>query len=158
MDGLLKLKKLNKVIIIVAILMVLSAASAFLIPLLETHPTINIRAEKLTSQPENYFVAENADPILVQAISNLGKSVPLYSLNDTEIDNLINQHNTSNIEYDNNFYSLSFINVDYVASYQLSLLLLVSIAVFFTCVILILSIAIGLGIIKLKKRSKQQTF
>lgn len=148
------MKKLSKAIIVVTILMVLSAASSFLIPLIENHPTINIIAKKLTSQPENYFVIINADPILAQAISNLGDPVPIYSLDDTEIDNSIKQQNTSNIEYGGNFYSLAFINIDYMSSYQLSLLLLVSISVFVICAILIISMAIGIGIIKIAKRRK----
>lgn len=148
------MKTLYKVIVVITILMVSSAASAILIPLLETHPTINIIAEKLTSRPENYFVVKNADPILAQAISNLGDPVPIYSLDDIVIDDSIKQQNTSNIEYDGNFYSLAFINIDYMSSYQLSLLFLVSISVFAISAILIISIAIGIGIIKIAKRSK----
>jgi hypothetical protein len=83
--------------------MVLCATTIILIPIIGTPSPVMV-AEQLSNKPEEYFVVTNADPVLLQAISHLGESVRFNSLDETEIDDLINQYGTSNLEYQNNYY------------------------------------------------------
>ncbi len=66
-------------------------------------------AEKLSNRPEEYFVVTNADPVLLQAISQLGESVSFNSLDETEIDDLIDQHGTSNVKFQENYYKVGIL-------------------------------------------------
>ena len=69
-------------------------------------------AEKLFDKPEEYFVVTNADATLLQAISNSGDYVSFHLLDETQMDELIGQHGTSNIEYQNNYYNIRILFVE----------------------------------------------
>lgn len=110
-------------------------------------------AEKLSNKPREYFVVTDADPVLLQAISHRGELTYFSSLDETEIDDLTGQHGTSNVEYQNNYYSAGILSVHppeiYVQVFWISLLgLVVS-----TTLLATLTIRKGLG---WRRRKKQQ--
>ena len=71
-----------------------------------------MKTEKLSDKPEAYFVVTNADPTLLQAISNSGDYVSFHLLDETQMDELIDQHETNNIEYQNNYYRVWILFVE----------------------------------------------
>ena len=73
------------------------------------HPTYLVQAERLSPQPDTYFILENPDAIVSQAISNPDGYVTVYSLEDTQIDELIDEHNTSNIKVNDSYYWVGII-------------------------------------------------
>jgi hypothetical protein len=73
------------------------------------HPTYLIQAERLSQQPDTYFILENPDAIVSQAISNPEEYVTINSLEDTQIDELIDEHNTSNIKVNNSYYWIGIV-------------------------------------------------
>ena len=111
-------------------------------------------AEKLEDKPEKYFVVTNADPVLLQAISHPGEPVPLHSSDETEIDDLIGQYGTNNMEYQNNYYSVVILMVEpsriYIDVFWMSLF------GFVLSTILLISLAILKGVSYVRKRKEQQ--
>ncbi len=83
-------------------------------------------AEQLHAKPDDFFVVTDpADPILIQAISNPKQSIPIQSYDETEIDELIQEHDTNNIEYHGNYYFVGFLNVE-----RIPLAIYISLAIF----------------------------
>ncbi len=103
--------KASKVFIGLTVIVVLCAAILISVSSIELAFNALV-AEKLSNKPEEYFVVTEAEPVLLQAISHLGEPVPFHLLDDTEIDDLMNQHGTSNLEYQNNYYSVSILFVE----------------------------------------------
>ena len=89
------------------------------------YPTYLIQAERLSQQPDTYFVLENPDAIVSQAISNPEEYV-MYSLEDTQIDELIDEHNTSNIKVNDSYYWIGIVAGDNFPSLFESHLYLIS--------------------------------
>ncbi|MHA2052853.1 MAG: hypothetical protein ACW99F_04560 [Candidatus Hodarchaeales archaeon] len=69
-------------------------------------------ASRLDQEPETYFVIEAPDSLFLKAIANLDKPVFLGLFGETEIDELIAVHNTSNIGYLDEFYIIRRLSVD----------------------------------------------
>jgi len=90
------------------------------------HPTYLIQAERLTQQPDTYFILENPDAVVSQAISNPEEYVTINSLEDTQIDELIDEHNTSNIKVNDSYYWVGIVFGDNFPSLFESYLYLVS--------------------------------
>ena len=90
------------------------------------HPTYLVQAEKLSQQPDTYFILENPDAIVSQAISNPEEYVTINSLEDTQIDELIDEHNTSNVKVNDSYYWLGIVFGDNFPSLFESYLYLVS--------------------------------
>ena len=90
------------------------------------HPTNLIQAERLSQQPDTYFILENPDAIVSQAISNPEEYVTINSLEDTQIDELINEHNTSNIKVNDSYYWIGIVLGDHFPSLFESHLYLIS--------------------------------
>src|SRR4030067_3049724 len=90
------------------------------------HPTYLVQAERLSPQPDTYFILENPDAIVSQAISNPDGYVTVYSLEDTQIDELINEHNTSNIKVNDSYYWIGIVLGDHFPSLFESHLYLIS--------------------------------
>jgi len=111
-------------------------------------------AEKLSNEPEKYFVVTNPDPMLLQAISHPGVPVPLRSLDETEFNELSNQYGTNNVEYQNNYYSVGILNVEPTRVYYD--VFLMSLIGFVVSTILLISYAISKGLGYVKKRKEQQ--
>ena len=135
-----------------AIIMVLCAATLISVTSIEL--TFNeLVAEKLSNKPEEYFVVTDAEPVLLQAISHLGEPVSLHLLDETEIDDLINQYGTSNLEYQNNYYWVGILFVEPLEIYsQISWMSLFGLVV---STALLVSLAILKGL-RQRKRKKQQ--
>ena len=90
------------------------------------HPTYLIQAERLNQQPDTYFILENPDAIVSQVISNPEEYVTINSLEDTQIDELIDEHNTSNVKVNDSYYWLGIVFGDNFPSLFESYLYLVS--------------------------------
>ena len=134
------------------IIMVLCATT--MISIFSIELTFNaLVAEKLSNKPEEYFVVTNADPALLQAISHLGETVPLHSLDETEFDDLREQYRTSNIGYQNNYYWVGILCV--TPSQIYSQILWMSLFGLGVSTILLVSLAILKGLGR-RKRKKQQ--
>jgi len=110
--------------------------------------------EKLASKPEEYFVLTDADPALLQAISHPGETVPLHLLDETEIDDLMEQHGTNNIEYQNNYYSIGILFVEPSGIYRD--VFWMSLVGFVVSAAFLVSLAIFEGLRYVRKRREQQ--
>jgi len=88
-----------------------------------------IFVEELEKQPDNYIDISDLDkyPYLVQAISNIHREsrgrtgqVKFHSFEDTALDDLLDNKNTTNIEVNNTYYTVNFFEQDPIApiSYQ----------------------------------------
>ena len=88
-----------------------------------------IFVEELEKQPDNYIDISDLDkyPYLLQAISNIhpesrGRTghVEFHSFEDTALDDLLDNKNTTNIEVNNTYYEVNFFAQDPIApiSYQ----------------------------------------
>ena len=114
----------------VIVLITIIGLSAFVLIYIPAryHPTYLIQAERLSQQPDTYFYLENPDAIVSQAISNPEEFVTIYSLEDTQIDELIDEHNTSNIKVDDSYYWIGIVFGDNFPSLFESYLYLISLA------------------------------
>jgi len=88
-----------------------------------------IYVEELEKRPENFIAISDLDkyPYLVQAISNIHQGshgrtgqVEFHSFEDTALDDLLDNKNTTNIEVNNTYYKVNFFAQDPTApiSYQ----------------------------------------
>ena len=68
-------------------------------------PSYVIYASKLSEKPSYYFVLENPDGYVLEAMSNQNY-VYIGSPQDTQLDELISAHETSNLEYNGTYYSV----------------------------------------------------
>jgi hypothetical protein len=99
-------------------------------------PYYQLDADKLNDKPQKYFTLTNPDQYVLKAIN--GEYVyPHYD--DTQIDELIRQHQTSNIEYNGSYFSIGLVFVDafppptlpyILAGFALSILGIVVIEIF----------------------------
>lgn len=112
-----------------------------------------LKAEKLLDKPEKYFVVTNTDPALLQAISHSGEYVSLHLLDETQIDELIGQYGTSNIEYQNSYYIIRILYVEPSQIYALELWM--SIFGFVVSTVLLISYTVFKGLSQVRKREKQ---
>jgi hypothetical protein len=67
---------------------------------------------RLEETPETYFVIEDPNSYFLKAIANEGEPVFLGLFGDTNIDELIALHNTSNVSYLDDFFVVSMLSVD----------------------------------------------
>lgn len=95
----------------VIVLMTIIGLSAFVLIYIPAryHPTYLIQAERLSQQPDTYFILEDPDAVVSQAISNPEEYVTVNSLEDTQIDELIKKHNTSNIKVNDDYYWIGIV-------------------------------------------------
>ncbi len=146
----------KKTIIICALLtsiLVLCAASAVSLNSFMGELDFNAMvAEKLSDRPEEYFVVTNADPTLLQAISNSGDYVSFHLLDETQMDELIGQHGTSNIEYQSNYYNIRILFVEPSPIYAEEFWM--SIFGFVASTVVIVSYAIFKGLSQMRKTMK----
>ena len=91
------------------------------------HETYSIKARRLSQQPDTYFILENPDIVVSQAVLNPDEYVTLYSLEDTQIDELIDKHNTGNIRINDGYYWIGIVVGDSFPPVWLSFLYLASV-------------------------------
>ncbi|MCX8153260.1 MAG: hypothetical protein N3E52_02375 [Candidatus Bathyarchaeota archaeon] len=100
----------NKVVPILLVTMINFSAFVLVYVPARYHPIYFIAAERLSQPLKAYFILENPDTVVSQAISH--GNVTLYSLEDTQIDKLINAHNTGSIKVKNSYYSVKIAVAD----------------------------------------------
>jgi hypothetical protein len=107
-------------------------------------PQYIIKADKLAEKPESYMHLENPDAYVSQAISSQD-GVLLHSLDDTQIDELINQqtreNRTSNFQVNGNFYQIGILFGDKFPPAGLSFLFLISPIILILAVVSLIVIA-----------------
>lgn len=94
-----------RIFAVLTISLLVFAIAVVVIPYFAT-PKPVVVAEKLSNTPEQYITITEASPVLLQAISNTEKPVPVNSLDEIRIDSLKNQHGVY-IEYQENYYQIS---------------------------------------------------
>jgi hypothetical protein len=111
-----------------AVLTLVAVSSAIVLVVIPQlyYPSYIVEAERLSEQPNSYFTLENPDSVVYQAISNPQVSVEIHSLQDTQIDELIDMHNNSNVQVDDDYYHIGIVCVDRFPPLFISLLYLVS--------------------------------
>jgi hypothetical protein len=70
-----------------------------------------IEAHSLNGTPEKYFKLDNPDSYVLKAISTPQKLV-FVNLDNTQIEEMIQIHDTNNIEYNENYYEINVLSVD----------------------------------------------
>ncbi len=68
--------------------------------------------KELVEKPTTFFVLENPDSYILEAISNLEEPVYLHYFNNTQIDEMITAKGTNNIEYNNHYYHVGLFYSD----------------------------------------------
>lgn len=118
-------------------------------------PYTQIAAYRLEDKPEKFFAITDADPALLEAISKPAERVRVNALDDIQIDNLINQYMTNNLEYQNNYYRIDIAMVDNVS--PVTVLVIPALIGLVVSTILLIAL-IGLKVVSLfqKKAMKQQ--
>ena len=102
-------------IIVLVTIIVLSAFVLVYVPA-RYYPTNLIQAERLSQQPDTYFVLDKPDAVVSQAISNPEEYVTIKSMEDTQIDELIAEHKTSNIKVNDSYYWIGIVLGDHFPS------------------------------------------
>lgn len=92
-------------LIALTILALLSATALIVIPT-QHYGFYFVKAESLSQQPDSYFALENPDAVVSQAISNTQESVTVSSLEDTQLDEMIDEHNTNNVQVNDSYYEI----------------------------------------------------
>jgi hypothetical protein len=72
------------------------------------YPSYAIYADKLDEKPTDYFPLPNPDQCVLEAM-NSQSYVYISSPDDTQIDDLIESHDKSIIEYNNTYYGVGFL-------------------------------------------------
>ena len=116
------------------------------------HPSYFIYANKLTEKPADYFVLENSDSYALEAIISQSY-LAIASPADTQIDELISTHGSSNLEYDGTYYQAGFLIGDNIPPAGLPIVILIGIAISITAIVLIISFKTAKHI----KNRKQKT-
>jgi len=106
-------------------------------------PEYLLNANRLDGEPEEYFVLENPDPHLLQAIST-ENYVVLDSVDDTQIDDLIQTHGTNNIKFHSAYYRIDFAVADKFPPPGLPMLLIAGIVGSSIAIVIIVSIKLPL--------------
>ena len=71
-----------------------------------------ISVTKLEEKPDTYFVIEDPDSYFLKAVANEGEPVFLGLFGETNVDELLALHNTSNVSYLGDFYVVYSFSVD----------------------------------------------
>jgi hypothetical protein len=117
----------TKLVLIVLTILAISSATVLIAVPAIYHPTYLVKAESLSQQPETYFVLENPDAVVSQALATPQESVTTRSLKDTHLDELTNEHNTSNFLVNDSYYQIRIAIGDKFPSPFVTMLYLTSI-------------------------------
>jgi len=102
-----KLSKTNLALIFFSLVLVLSTVGIVEMQSIY-HSSYVIYASKLNEKPTNYFVLDNPDSYVLEAMSSQNY-VHIGSPQDTQLDELIMTHETSNLEYNGTYYSVGYL-------------------------------------------------
>ena len=117
----------TKVVVIMLTIVAVSSAIVLVSVPAIYHPTYLVRAESLSQQPDTYFVLETPDAVVSQAVATPQESVTINSLEDTNLDELTNEHNTSNVLVNDSYYQIRIAIGDKFPSPFVTMLYLASI-------------------------------
>lgn len=121
------LSKTTSALVFFSLTLILSITGVFVMVSIY-HPTYAVYATKLEDKPSNYFVLNNPDRYLLDAILNEHSSF-FNSLDYTQIDELTNNHGTYNIEYNDDYYAIVMLYGDYFPPFMLPQALLAGIII-----------------------------
>ena len=65
-----------------------------------------ISAQELSERPQTYFTLDNPDSYVLQAVTKSGELVYVGNWDNTQIDNLIQTNQISNIEFNGHYYAI----------------------------------------------------
>ncbi len=108
----------NKVLVILAFVAVILLLFSFyvIVNVGKTAETTNwgatLYVKELVEKPTTFFVLENPDSYILEAISNLEEPVYLHYFNNTQIDEMITANGTNNIEYNDHYYNVALLYSD----------------------------------------------
>jgi hypothetical protein len=102
----IKLSK-TKLASVLFIITLVSVLSAVIYMQSYYHSSYTIYASKLNEKPTHYFVLENPDVYVLEAMSSQNP-VTIGSPEDTQIDDLLTAKGTSYLEYNGNYYGAGF--------------------------------------------------
>jgi len=72
------------------------------------HPEYALYATKLDEKPLKYFVLDNPDSYVLEAMLNPRRYVSINSPEDTQIDDMEANYGTNNVEFNNSYYEVDF--------------------------------------------------
>ena len=121
------------------------------------HPTYLIQAERLSQQPDTYFHLENPDAVVSQAISNPEEFVTIYFLEDTQIDELIDEHNTNNVQVNDSFYQIGIVFGDNFPSLFESYLYLISLVTLPVSIVALIAMVLFKATDRFLRRKKRNS-
>jgi 4-amino-4-deoxy-L-arabinose transferase-like glycosyltransferase len=122
----LKISGSIKAALIVLTLLAVSSAVALVAVPAQYGGFYFLKAEKLSQQPVTYFVLENPDAVVSKVISNPQETVEIRSLEGTQIDELINEHDTHNVQVNGSYYQIWIGVSDSFPPFFVALLYLIS--------------------------------
>jgi hypothetical protein len=130
-----KLSTTTLVLILFTLTLILSIAGIFVIVSI-FHPTYAVYATKLNDKPSSYFIFNNPDKYVLEAISNEHSSF-FNSLDYTQIDELTDDYGTNNIEYNSTYYAIGMICGDKFPPFMLPQILFAGVVVSVTAIAII---------------------
>ena len=122
-----KVSKTNILLAVFTLTLALSVYETIMLPSVYL-PSYAIIATKIDYKPSNYFVLNNPDKYVLEAISNQQSSV-FRSLDETQIDELTGNYLTNKVEYKGTYYEISIIFGDNFLPFMLPQILLAGIAI-----------------------------
>jgi hypothetical protein len=131
-----KLSKIDFAVIFFASLLVVSICGLIVMQSLY-RPSYIISATKLNEKPAEYFVLDNPDRYVLEAMTSQSYVV-IASPDDTQIDELISAHGNGNLEYNSSYYQAGFLIGDNTPPYGLPILILTGIAISIIAIVLLI--------------------
>ena len=130
-----KLSKTNFALLFFTLMLLMSIIGMFMMVSIY-HPTYAVYATKLGDKPSNYFVLDNPDKYVLEAMSNQHSST-FNSLDYTQIDELTENYGTHNIEYNGTKYAIGILYGDKFPPFMLPQGLLAGIIISTTAIVII---------------------
>ena len=105
------LSRTDLALVFLALLLVISVYAQIEWPSI-FHPVYDLYATELDEKPQKYFVLDNPDPYVLEAVLNPGRYVSINSPDDTQIDEKEHTHGTNNVEFNNSYYEVTLLYGD----------------------------------------------
>lgn len=106
--------------------LLLSALTLLMVPLLineldRHYSYFIVNASRLDEEPQAYFSVTAPDAVAERAFEKPGTSVWLNSSNETQLDEMVFTYNTSNAEFNGNYFKINFgmVFIDYGPPYAI---------------------------------------
>ena len=125
----------NIALVCFTLVLVLSVYGTVMLPS-AYHPTYSIYATKLKDKPTNYFALDKPDKYFLEAIAKNYSSV-FNTLDDTQIDELVSEYATDNVQYNGTYYSVAIAIGDNFPPFMLPQALLGGIVISISAIIIV---------------------